>query len=79
VAAEGFGAPGVVVSYTDDGDLQNGSKFAAAGMQIAAGVPLAVDEPADFRTFRIGLFGIDKLRDVDATLKTFTDVADTVL
>lgn len=79
VAAEGFGAPGVVVSYTDDPNLQNGSKFASAGMQIAAGVPLAVDEPADFRTFRIGLFGIDKLRDVDATLKTFTDVADQVL
>ncbi len=79
VAAEGFGAPGVVVCYTDDGDVQNGSKFAAAGMQIAAGVPLAVDEPADFKTFRIGLFGIDKLRDVDATLKAFTDVADQVL
>ena len=79
VAADGFGAPGVVVSYTDDGDIQNGSKFAAAGMQIAAGVPLAVDEPADFRTFRVGLFGIDKLRDVDATLKAFTDVADQVL
>ncbi|HCP81171.1 MAG TPA: aminotransferase [Octadecabacter sp.] len=79
VAAEGFGAPGVVVTYTDDGDIQNGSKFAAAGMQIAAGVPLAVDEPADFRTFRIGLFGIDKLRDVDATLKAFTEVADKVL
>jgi aspartate aminotransferase-like enzyme len=79
VAADGFGAPGVVVSYTDDPDIQNGSKFAGAGMQIAAGVPLAVDEPADFRTFRIGLFGIDKLRDVDATLKQFTDVADRVL
>lgn len=79
VAAEGFGAPGVVVCYTDDPDVQNGSKFAAAGMQIAAGVPLAVDEPADFRTFRVGLFGIDKLRDVDATLKAFKDVADQVL
>ncbi|AKS45538.1 aspartate aminotransferase [Octadecabacter temperatus] len=79
VAADGFGAPGVVVCYTDDGDIQNGSNFAAAGMQIAAGVPLAVDEPADFKTFRIGLFGIDKLRDVDATLKAFTDVADQVL
>ncbi|MCF2904481.1 aminotransferase class V-fold PLP-dependent enzyme [Octadecabacter sp. CECT 8868] len=79
VAADGFGAPGVVVGYTDDPDIQNGSKFAGAGMQIAAGVPLAVDEPADFRTFRIGLFGIDKLRDVDATLKAFKDVADQVL
>jgi aspartate aminotransferase-like enzyme len=79
VAADGFGAPGVVVCYTDDPDIQNGSKFAGAGMQIAAGVPLAVDEPADFRTFRIGLFGIDKLRVPDVTLKTFTDVADQVL
>ena len=79
VAAEGFGAPGVVVCYTDDAGVQNGSKFGAAGMQIAAGVPLAVDEPADFSTFRIGLFGIDKLRDVPATLRRFTDVADGVL
>ncbi|PVA06930.1 aminotransferase class V-fold PLP-dependent enzyme [Thalassorhabdomicrobium marinisediminis] len=79
VAAEGFGAPGVVVSYTDDPDVQNGSKFAAVGMQIAAGVPLAVDEPDDFRTFRIGLFGIDKLRDVDATFAKFKSVADQVL
>ena len=79
VAAEGFGAPGVVVCYTDDADLSNGSKFAGEGMQIAAGVPLAVDEPADFRTFRIGLFGIDKLRATDHTFKTFTDVADQVL
>jgi len=79
VAAEGFGAPGVVVCYTDDPDIQNGSKFGAQGMQIAAGVPLAVDEPADFRTFRIGLFGIDKLYDVPATLRKFTDVADHVL
>lgn len=79
VAADGFGAPGVVVSYTDDPDVQNGSKFAAQGMQIAAGVPLAVDEPADFRTFRIGLFGIDKLADVDATFEAFKDVADQIL
>lgn len=79
VAAPGFGAPGVVVCYTDDADIQNGSKFSAAGMQIAAGVPLAVDEPDDFRTFRIGLFGIDKLRTPDVTLKQFIDVADKVL
>lgn len=79
VAAEGFGAPGVVVCYTDDPDLKNGSKFAAQGMQIAAGVPLAVDEPEDFSTFRIGLFGIDKLRFPDVTLERFTKVADTVL
>jgi aspartate aminotransferase-like enzyme len=68
VAAEGFGAPGVVVSYTDDPDIKSGAKFAALGVQVAAGVPLRVDEPEDFMTFRIGLFGLDKLYDVDATL-----------
>jgi len=57
VAAQGFGAPGVVVSYTDDPAIQNGSKFAAEGMQIAAGVPLQCNEPEGFRTFRLGLFG----------------------
>ncbi|MCB2061332.1 MAG: alanine--glyoxylate aminotransferase family protein [Novosphingobium sp.] len=68
VAADGFGAPGVVVSYTDDPDIQNGSKFAALGLQTAAGVPLMVDEGPDFRSFRLGLFGLDKLRDVPASL-----------
>lgn len=79
VAAEGFGAPGVVVSYTDDPDIQNGSKFAAEGMQIAAGVPLQCDEPDDFRTFRLGLFGLDKLYDVDATLGRLLPVLNKVL
>ncbi|MEJ6401514.1 aminotransferase class V-fold PLP-dependent enzyme [Yoonia sp. 2307UL14-13] len=79
VAAEGFGAPGVVVSYTDDPDIQNGSKFAAEGMQIAAGVPLQCDEPDDFRTFRLGLFGLDKLYDVDATLARLLPVLDRLL
>ena len=65
VAARGFEAPGVVVSYTSDGDIQNGKKFAAHGMQIAAGVPLMCDEPDNFQTFRLGLFGLDKLQDVD--------------
>ncbi|WP_193176942.1 aminotransferase class V-fold PLP-dependent enzyme [Oricola nitratireducens] len=68
VAAPGFEAPGVVVSYTKDPDIQTGKKFLAEGMQIAAGVPLMCDEPADFRTFRIGLFGLDKLADVDGTV-----------
>ena len=68
VAAEGFEAPGVVVSYTDDAGLQNGSKFAAEGMQIAAGVPLQCDEGADFQTFRLGLFGLDKLQNVDGAV-----------
>jgi len=79
VAADGFGAPGVVVSYTDDPAIQNGSKFAAEGMQIAAGVPLQCDEPDDFRTFRLGLFGLDKLYDVDATMARLTPVLDRVL
>ncbi len=69
VAAEGFKAPGVVVSYTDDPDVQNGKKFMAEGAQIAAGVPLQIDEGPEFRTFRIGLFGLDKLADVDGTIE----------
>ncbi|MBT8047783.1 MAG: alanine--glyoxylate aminotransferase family protein [Xanthomonadales bacterium] len=68
VAAEGFQAPGVVVSYTDDPDIQNGSKFMQQGLQIAAGVPLMCDEPESFRTFRLGLFGLDKLHNIDRTV-----------
>ncbi|MFC2969317.1 aminotransferase class V-fold PLP-dependent enzyme [Acidimangrovimonas pyrenivorans] len=79
VAAEGFGAPGVVVSYTDDPEIQNGRKFAEKGMQIAAGVPLQCDEPEGFRTFRIGLFGLDKLYDVEGTLGRLKAVVDEVL
>jgi aspartate aminotransferase-like enzyme len=69
VAAQGFQAPGVVVSYTTDPDIQSSKKFLAAGLQTASGVPLQCDEPADFRTFRIGLFGLDKWHDVPATLR----------
>ena len=79
VAAEGFGAPGVVVSYTDDPDIQNGKKFLAEGMQIAAGVPLQVSEGPDFKTFRIGLFGLDKLTDVEGTIARLKAVVDRVL
>ena len=79
VAGEGFAAPGVVVCYTADPDVQNGKAFAAHGMQIAAGVPLQVGEPDDFRTFRLGLFGLDKLYDVDATVARLTAVLDEVL
>jgi aspartate aminotransferase-like enzyme len=79
VAAPGFEAPGVVVSYTADPDFQNGRKFMAEGMQIAAGVPLMCDEPDDFRTFRIGLFGLDKLEDIDATVVKFESVLDKLL
>ncbi|MCF6443781.1 aminotransferase class V-fold PLP-dependent enzyme [Nereida sp. MMG025] len=79
VAAEGFGAPGVVVSYTDDPDVQSGAKFKSLGMQIAAGVPLQCDEPEAFRTFRIGLFGLDKLYDVPAAVARLQKVVDEVL
>lgn len=79
VAAEGYGAPGVVVSYTDDPEIQTGKRFAAQGMQIAAGVPLQCDEPADFRTFRLGLFGLDKLYDVEGTVARLRRVVDQVL
>jgi aspartate aminotransferase-like enzyme len=65
VAAEGFKAPGVVVSYTHDADIQNSKKFLALGLQTAAGVPLQCDEPADFSTFRVGLFGLEKLHNAD--------------
>ena len=68
VAAEGFEAPGVVVSYTRDPEIKTGAKFAAQGLQIAAGVPLQCDEPDDFQTFRLGLFGLDKLSDVDGAV-----------
>ena len=78
VAAEGFQAPCVVVSYTSDPDIQNGKKFAAQGMQIAAGVPLQVDEPADFRSFRIGLFGLDKLQNVERSVASFKATLDKV-
>jgi aspartate aminotransferase-like enzyme len=79
VAAPGFEAPSVVVSYTEDPEIQNGKKFMAEGMQIAAGVPLQVDEPAGFRTFRIGLFGLDKLYDVPGTVARFRSVFDKVI
>jgi len=68
VAAAGVEAPSVVVCYTDDPEVQSSRKLAGLGLQIAAGVPLQCDEPADFRTFRIGLFGLDKLRTVDRTV-----------
>ncbi len=78
VAAAGYGAPGVVVSYTDDPDIKSGKKFAQKGMQIAAGVPLQVGEPEGFSTFRLGLFGLDKLYDVDGTLGRLNAVVEEV-
>ncbi|MDZ7779629.1 MAG: aminotransferase class V-fold PLP-dependent enzyme [Gemmatimonadota bacterium] len=76
VAAKDFQAPGVVVSYTDDPAIQSGRAFAEQGMQIAAGVPLKCDEPDDFSTFRLGLFGLDKLTDVDGAVTALEHVLD---
>ena len=70
LAADQYGAPGVVVCYTDDPDIHNGSKFAKVGLQTAAGVPLMCDEPDDFQTFRVGLFGLDKLHNIDRTVSS---------
>lgn len=79
VAAAGFQAPGVVVCYTDDADLQSGKRLREQGLQIAAGVPLQCDEPADFRSFRVGLFGLDKLRNVDRTVATLEQALEAML
>jgi aspartate aminotransferase-like enzyme len=76
VAADGFKAPGVVVSYTHDPELQNSKKFLAQGLQTAAGVPLQCDEGADFKTFRIGLFGLDKWHNVDRTVSHLRHALD---
>ena len=79
VAAEGFQAPGVVVCYTDDVDIHNGKKFLDVGIQIAAGVPLQCDEPEDFQSFRIGLFGLDKLDNVDRTVSKLEEALNQIL
>lgn len=76
VAAPGFEAPSVVVSYTTDDDIRSGRKFAGAGLQVAAGVPLACDEPEGFKTFRVGLFGLDKLHNVERTVNTLAQALD---
>lgn len=79
VAAEGYQAPGVVVSFTADPEVQNGAKFKSLGYQIAAGVPLQVGEGAEFRTFRLGLFGLDKLKDVEGTVARLKPAVDQLL
>lgn len=79
VAAEGYQAPGVVVCYTDRDDMHKGSAFAEAGVQIAAGVPLKVGEPDSFKTFRVGLFGLDKLTDIDGAVQRFESALEQVL
>ncbi|MEI7535950.1 MAG: aminotransferase class V-fold PLP-dependent enzyme [Comamonadaceae bacterium] len=79
VAAEGFKAPGVVVSYTEDPEIQSSRKFLAVGLQTAAGVPLQCDEPADFMSFRVGLFGLEKWHNVDRTVAQLAAALDKVL
>ena len=79
VAADGFTAPGVVVAYTGDADIKSGKKFADVGVQIAAGVPLMCDEPDDFQTFRLGLFGLEKLKSVDDAVARLEEALDNVL
>ncbi len=79
VSEKGFQAPGVVVCYTNDKEIHNGSKFSNIGIQIAAGVPLQCDEGDDYQAFRIGLFGLDKLKDVDAAVKRFEDALKQVV
>lgn len=78
LAANGFEAPGVVVCYTDDPDIKSGKKFKENGLQIAAGVPLQCDEPADFQTFRLGLFGLDKLQNIDRTVEQLHKALDEI-
>ena len=78
VAASGFEAPGVVVCHTRDQGVHDGSKFARAGLQTAAGVPLRCGEPVGFRTFRLGLFGLDKLGNVDRTVDTLAAALDSI-
>jgi aspartate aminotransferase-like enzyme len=78
VAADGFKAPGVVVSYTDDAGIQNSKKFLALGLQTAAGVPLQCDEPADFMSFRVGLFGLEKLHNIERSVAQLAKALDAI-
>lgn len=79
VAAEGFQAPGVVVSYTTDPEIHSGKKFIGQGLQTAAGVPLQCDEPPDYRSFRVGLFGLDKLQNIDRTVQNLENALSQIL
>ena len=78
VAAEGYEAPGVVVCYADSPEIKTGKVFAERGMQVAAGVPLQCDEGEDFSTFRLGLFGLDKLKNVKRTVDSLQKVVDEI-
>lgn len=78
VAAPGFEAPGVVVCHTDDAEIQSGRKFIGLGLQTAAGVPLQCDEGPDYRSFRVGLFGLDKLADIDGAVERLRAALDKI-
>ena len=78
VAADGFKAPGVVVSYTTDPAIQSGKKFMEVGLQTASGVPLQCDEGPDFKTFRIGLFGLEKWHNVERTVGQLATALDAI-
>lgn len=78
VAAEGFQAPGVVVSYTSNAEVQNSKKFLQLGLQTAAGVPLQCDEGPDFSTFRIGLFGLDKMHQPARSVEHLRQALDAI-
>ncbi|HCO64939.1 MAG TPA: aminotransferase, partial [Alcanivorax sp.] len=79
VAASGFQAPGVVVCYTGDDGMHNAKKFIGEGLQTAAGVPLMCDEPDDFKTFRVGLFGLDKLNNIERTVENLEQALAKIL
>ena len=79
VAAEAYQAPGVIVVYTDNDALHSSKAFAAQGLQTASGVPLMCDEAADFKTFRVGLFGLDKLQDIDTCVRNLASALDRIL
>lgn len=78
VAAPGFQAPGVVVSYTQDPEIQSGKKFLDVGLQTAAGVPLQCGEGPEFRTFRVGLFGLEKLLHIDRVVQHLETALDQI-
>ena len=78
VAAPEFASPSVVVVHTDNPKLATGASFKEVGVQIAAGVPLQCDEPEDFSSFRIGLFGLDKLGDIDGTIERLEKALDSI-
>ena len=70
-------APGVVVVHTPLSDMVK--RFMDEGLQVAAGVPFKCDEPEATQTFRVGLFGLDKITHVDETVEVFASALSKVL